>query len=88
MVYNLDFRSYGESKVYRSRGSAEAAKRGAVASIISSLTQMSIGSPHTGSQKLSDDDVWIPAAAIAVEDAALMGRMQARGQSAAVAGVW
>lgn len=51
-----------------------------MASLLSSLTQFSIGSPHTGSQKLREEDEWIPAAAITVEDAAMMGRMQARGQ--------
>ncbi|KAK7066432.1 hypothetical protein SK128_013769 [Halocaridina rubra] len=81
VLYNLNFTSYGELSVYRGRGSAEAAKVGAVASLMSSLASFSIDSPHTGDQFLSQDDPLIPAAAISVEDASMMGRMQERGET-------
>jgi len=50
VVYNQDFVSYGETVKYRHDGAVEAAKVGAVASLIRSVTPLSINSPHTGWQ--------------------------------------
>lgn len=80
MVYNLNYTSYGAQSVYRATGSIEAAKVGAVASLMSSLTDFSLNTPHTGNQHIPDDEnLRIPAGAISREDAAMLGRFQARG---------
>ncbi len=68
----------------RHEGAAIAAQAGAVASLIRSVTPFSIQSPHTGSMEYSNDVPKIPAAAITVEDAEMMARMQERGEKIVV----
>lgn len=79
VVYNEEFVNYDETVAYRAEGAAKAAEYGAVAALIRSITQESIYSPHTGGQIYSEGIKKIPAACITVEDAEMMGRMQARG---------
>ena len=50
VVYNQDYHGYGVSVAYRAAGAARAAKLGAVASLIRSVTPLSVASPHTGMQ--------------------------------------
>ena len=50
MVFNEKWVDYGTSVIYRTRGAAEVAKVGGVASLIRSVTSFSIYSPHTGWQ--------------------------------------
>ncbi|WAR20190.1 CBPQ-like protein [Mya arenaria] len=50
VVYNQDYHGYGISVRYRASGAAKAAKHGAVASLIRSVTPLSVDSPHTGMQ--------------------------------------
>ena len=80
VVYNQDFVSYGVSVAYRSNGASEAAKVGAVASLIRSITPFSIDSPHTGMQDYQDGVEKIPTACITVEDAQMLWRMSQRGE--------
>ncbi|NXW53013.1 CBPQ Carboxypeptidase, partial [Eurystomus gularis] len=79
VVYNEPFVSYGETVRYRSQGAVEAAKVGAVASLIRSIASFSIHSPHTGWQNYQPGVPWIPTACISVEDAEMMSRMSLRG---------
>ncbi|KAM9643064.1 carboxypeptidase Q isoform 1-T5 [Morphnus guianensis] len=79
VVYNEPFISYGETVRYRSQGAVEAAKVGAVASLIRSIASFSIHSPHTGWQNYQPDVPQIPTACISVEDAEMMSRMSFRG---------
>ncbi|XP_066539109.1 carboxypeptidase Q-like isoform X2 [Hoplias malabaricus] len=79
VVYNQPFVSYGETVSYRASGASEAAKVGAVASLICSVTPFSIYSPHTGWQWYDSGVPQIPTACIAVEDAQMMARMAHRG---------
>lgn len=65
---------------YRSSGAIEAAKLGAVASLVRSVTDFSISSPHTGTMSYSDHVTKIPSAAIAVEDATMLYRLYKSGQ--------
>ncbi|XP_009674289.2 carboxypeptidase Q [Struthio camelus] len=78
VVYNQPFITYGETVRYRSQGAVEAAKVGAVASLIRSIASFSIHSPHTGWQNYQSGVPQIPTACISVEDAEMMSRMSLR----------
>ncbi|XP_042880832.1 carboxypeptidase Q-like [Penaeus japonicus] len=80
VAHNPPWVSYGETVQYRASGATRAAKVGAVASLIRSVGPFSINSPHTGHQYYGDAPAKIPTACITVEDAAMMERMQDRGQ--------
>ncbi len=80
VLFNAPFTSYGATVRYRSRGAVAAARVGAVASLIRSVTPQSLQSPHTGTSSYADGVPQIPHAAITVEDAMLMQRLQDRGE--------
>lgn len=81
VVFAVPYRGYGETVQYRSRGAIEAARAGAVACLIRSVTPMSLQTPHTGMMHYADSLPRIPHAAITPEDAAMLLRMQRRGQT-------
>jgi carboxypeptidase Q len=66
---------------YRVSGAWRAAKYGAVAALVSSVTPDSVESVHAGGQHYSQDPSIpkIPVAAITTEDAKMLRRMQDRG---------
>jgi carboxypeptidase Q len=80
VVFDAPFVTYGQTVVFRSRGAVEAARAGALASLIRSVTPFSIQCPHTGMMSYNPAVPKIPQAAITVEDAEMMDRMQHRGQ--------
>ncbi|XP_069124606.1 carboxypeptidase Q-like [Argopecten irradians] len=80
VVFNQEWISYGVSVDYRSNGASRAAVHGAVATLIRSVTPLSVYSPHTGMQDYADGVNKIPTACITVEDAEMMDRMQQRGE--------
>jgi carboxypeptidase Q len=80
VVYNVPFTTYGETVAYRGVGPSRAAKYGAVAVVVRSVTPVSLQTPHTGSLRYSDDQPKIPAAAVTIEGAELLQRMQERGE--------
>ena len=80
VLYNAPFTNYGATVAYRRNGAIEAARVGAVASVIRSVTPYSMRTPHTGSMAYDSTVRKIPHAAIAPEDADMIARMVARGE--------
>ena len=75
--------AYGRTVQYRGAGPDSAHAVGAVAALVRSVTPASLRSPHTGGTQASDTargTSRIPAAAISVEDAMMLQRMQDRGE--------
>jgi hypothetical protein len=70
---------YGETVVIRSSGASRAAKYGAKAVLIRSVTANSLRTPHTGALRYDEGLPRIPAAALTPSDTALLVRMAARG---------
>lgn len=84
VVFNQEFVTYAKTLKYRVQGASAAAKAGAVAALVRSLTPMSINSPHTGYMTYDENTTRIPTAAITVEDAELLARLQERGSEPVV----
>jgi hypothetical protein len=84
VVFDPEWEGYGRTVRYRSEGASAAARRGALAVLVRSVTPRSIASPHTGSVEYAADAPRIPAAAITVEDAEWMRRMAAAGERVTV----
>jgi carboxypeptidase Q len=85
VLFDVPFTEYEAVRLYRYGGASAAAKQGAVAMLLRSVASFSINSPHTGSMRYdSTVATRIPAAAIAVEDAMMLHRMQERGQPVTV----
>jgi len=80
VLFDEPFSSYGKTVAIRSQGAIEAAKAGAVASLVRSVTPHSLYTLHTGMMRYEEGVRQIPHAAITVEDAELLERIQARGQ--------
>lgn len=75
---------YGDVVSQRTQGAIEAAKAGAVGSLIRSVGTASYRLPHTGVMNYEDGVTKIPHAAIASEDADLIGRLIAAGHTVRV----
>lgn len=71
---------YGSAVAYRGSGARWAAERGGVAALVRSVTAYSLQSPHTGAmRKYTADVAKVPAAAISIEAATMLKRLQDRG---------
>jgi carboxypeptidase Q len=70
---------YGETVAYRGQGASRAAKLGAVAVLMRSVTAHSLRTPHTGALNYQDGVAKIPALAVTVEDSTLIARLSADG---------
>jgi len=81
VLFDVPFTEYGATVRYRSTGAIEAARLGAVASVIRSVGSYSIQNPHTGSMRYDTAVKRIPAAALSTEDAMMLRRMQQRGET-------
>ena len=84
VLYNVPFTAYGQTVAYRSGGAVAAARVGAVASLVRSITPYSMRTPHTGGMAYNDSVPKIPHAAITPEDADMIARMIQRGERVAV----
>jgi carboxypeptidase Q len=80
VLFDAPFTDYGETVQYRGAGAIAAAKVGAVASLIRSVASYSMRTPHTGGMRYEEGVPRIPHAALTVEDAAMLHRMQDRGE--------
>ncbi len=80
VLFDVPFTSYGRTVRYRTDGAVAAARAGAVASLIRSVGPFSMNTPHTGMMRYREGVERIPHAAITVEDAMMLHRMQDRGQ--------
>jgi carboxypeptidase Q len=85
VLFDVPFTSYGQTVAYRGIGAIESAKVGAVATLIRAVGPFGMRTPHTGAMAPYDSTLKkLPAAAITMEDAAMLHRMQARGQKIVV----
>ncbi len=85
VLFNVPFTNYGQTVAYRGRGAVEAARVGAVGMLLRAVGPYGMRTPHTGSMQPYDSTVKkIAAAAISMEDASMLHRMQNRGQKLVV----
>ena len=84
VLFNVPFTTYGETVRYRVNGAVEAARHGAVAALVRSVTPYSMQTPHTGTMRYAEDQPRIPSAALTIEGAELLQRMQDRDERVVV----
>lgn len=84
VLFDAPFTDYGATGLYRRIGAIAAAKAGAVACLIRSIGPYGIRTPHTGSMRYDSTVNRIPAAALSMEDAMMLHRMQDRGERVVV----
>jgi carboxypeptidase Q len=80
VVYNAPFVNYGATVQYRTTGASRAARYGAVAALVRSITPVSLQTAHTGAMNYDPQQPKIPTAAITIEGAELLQRMYDRGE--------
>ena len=81
VLFNAPFTEYRDTVMFRVNGAKAAAKAGAIASLIRSVGPFSMQTPHTGSMYYEEGTPKIPHAAITLEDAEMLWRMQERGET-------
>jgi carboxypeptidase Q len=73
------FEAYGDASEQRTKGPSEAARAGAVAAIVRSLTLARDDTPHTGGTSYEDGLPKIPAAAVSTNDAEALSKLLKNG---------
>ena len=85
VLFDVPFTNYGQTVAYRGNGANEASRVGAVGTLIRAVGPFGMRTPHTGAMQPYDSTVpKLAAAAITMEDAAMLHRMQSRGQKIVV----
>ena len=84
VLFDAPYVSYGETVTYRWMGAVWASRVGAVAALLRSVSPFEMRQPHTGTTHYDSTARPIPFAAIAIEDAMMLHRMQGRGQPVVV----
>ena len=84
VLFNVPYTGYGQTVVYRSTGASRAAKLGAVAALVRSVTPVSLQTPHTGAMKYATDAPKIPTAALTIEGALQIQRLYDAGNKVVV----
>jgi carboxypeptidase Q len=74
VVYSAAFTNYGATVQYRLNGASRAARYGAVAALVRSITPTSLQTPHTGAMNYDPQQPKIPVAAITIETAEMLQR--------------
>ncbi len=80
VLFDVPFKGYGHTVVYRHDGAAKAAKYGAVAALVRSVGPVSLDTPHTGAMDYDPAFPKIPTAAVTIEASTQLRRMQQRGE--------
>ena len=80
VVYNAPYTGYGATVIYRLQGASRAARYGAVAALVRSITPVSLQTPHTGAMNYDANQPKIPVAAVTIEVAEFLQRMNDRGE--------
>jgi len=75
VLFNPAWRGYGATVPYRISGASRAGQLGALAVLVRSMTNFSLQTPHTGTLEYAEDAPKIPAAALSLEDAAMIQRL-------------
>jgi carboxypeptidase Q len=75
VLYDVPWQGYGRTVAYRGQGAVRAARLGAVAALVRSVTPVSLRSPHTGMMTYAEGTPRIPAAAVSVEDSQRIHRL-------------
>ncbi len=75
VLLDQPFTTYGETVRIRTQGASVAARKGAAAVLVRSVTPGSLYTPHTGMLRYEDGVARIPAAAVTVEDAGWLHRL-------------
>ncbi|MGZ5246405.1 MAG: M28 family peptidase [Flavitalea sp.] len=73
------FQAYGDASKYRGEGPSRAAKYGALAVIVRSMSHATDNNPHTGSTRYADSLPKIPAMAVGLRDADAMASILEKG---------
>jgi len=84
VLFDEVWRGYGPTVHYRGNAANAAARAGAVAALIRSVTPHALRTPHTGAMHYDSAVTRIPAAALTVEDAMMLHRMRDRGERVVV----
>ena len=80
VLLDVPFTEYTATRHVRTDGPSAAARAGAVACLIRSVATFSMRNPHTGITLYDSTAARIPAAALSVEDAMMLHRLQDRGE--------
>lgn len=80
VLFDVPWKGYGHTVVYRHAGAAKAARHGAVGALVRSVGPVSLDTPHTGVMEYDPAFPKIPTASVTIEAATQMRRMQARGE--------
>src|SRR5688500_1377061 len=75
VVYNAPFTNYGATVQYRGSGASRAARYGAAAVLVRSITPVSLQSPHTGALNYDQRQKKIHSAELSIEAAVKLQRM-------------
>jgi len=84
VLFDMPWQGYGRTVRFRSTGHSRAARLGAAAVLIRSVTGRSLYTPHTGAMEVREGELTVPAAAITVEDAAWIHRLVDSGKEVRV----